>query len=287
LVSIIIPCYNAEEFVSQAIAGALNQTFTNIELIIINDGSTDNSENEILSFRDSRIRYFKQSNKGQAAVLNFGISEAKGNYIKFFDADDVMHPEHVEKMVKRLEGNDHSIAFCEWGAFENADFSSAKFSPLSNWKDMLPLDWLKIELKQYCDMLAGWRWLIPRILVEKAGGWDERLTLNNDFEFSIRLLLKADKMLFAEGAKMYYRWATPHAVSRKKTEKAFRDALLSTYLGCACLLDSENSEEIKTICRQRYEMWLTRIPEEYAELRMSFRSAFGGTGSGGRRNLKR
>jgi len=267
LVSIIIPCYNAEEFVSQAIANALNQTFTNIELIIINDGSTDNSENEILSFKDRRIRYFKQSNKGQAAAFNFGIGQARGDYIKFFDADDVINPDHIEKMVKRLEGNDQSIAFCEWGAFENDDVSSAQFSPVSNWKDMLPLDWLKIELKQYCDMIAGWRWLIPKALLTKTGGWDERLTLNNDFEFSIRLLLKADKMLFAEGAKMYYRWAAPHAVSQKRTEKAFRDALLSTDLGCAHLLDKENGEEIKTICRQRYEMWLTRIPEGYVELR--------------------
>lgn len=271
MISIIIPCYNASAFVEEALSSVLNQTYRDIEVIVVNDGSTDNSENGILSFKDRRIRYFKQSNKGQAAALNFGTSHAKGDYIKFFDADDVMDPEHIEKMVKRLEGNDHSIAFCEWGAFEKNDIRMTKFISVTNFKDMLPLDWLKIELKQYCDMLAGWRWLIPRSLLEKAGGWDERLTLNNDFEFSIRLLLKSDKMLFAEGAKMYYRWAAPHAVSRKKTEKAFRDALLSTDLGCAYLLDRENSEEIKKICRKRYEMWLTRIPEEYRELRMSFR----------------
>lgn len=260
-------CYNASEFVGDSIRSVLAQTYPDIELIIVNDGSTDDSEEKILGFADSRIRYLRQENKGQCAALNFGIARAKGEYIHFLDADDLMNEEHLERMCKKLGEKDDAVAFCEWGAFYDNDVSTTSFNKLDNWKDMKPAEWLKVELRQYCDMVAGWRWLIPAGLLKKAGGWGERLTLNNDFEFSLRLLSKSDRLLFAEGAKIFYRWAAPQGLSQRKSEKSYRDAILSTDLGCTYLLAMENSAEMKAICRDRYQMWLTRIPAEFVELR--------------------
>ncbi len=103
-VSVIIPCYNAEKYIEQAIESALNQTHKYLELIIINDGSTDVSEELIIKYcnLDSRVKYFSQQNKGVSFARNEGIKKAVGEFIAFLDADDVWEPENVEKKIKVL-----------------------------------------------------------------------------------------------------------------------------------------------------------------------------------------
>lgn len=265
-VSVIMPCYNAALYVSQSLESILNQTYENIEIIIVNDGSTDNTEEIVKSFNDKRIKYFFQQNRGQCAASNLGIQKSSGNYIKFFDADDLMNPEHLEQQLKRLNGSTKNIASCAWGRFYDGNPSSTKFIPETVWKDMEPLNWLKTALTQKYDMMGAWLWLIPRELLEKSGGWDERLSLNNDFEFSIRLLLKADKILFTPDAKVFYRSGLTGALSQTASEEKFKAAFLSTRLGCSYLLDAEKSNEMKLICANRYQEWIYRIYPKYPEL---------------------
>jgi glycosyltransferase involved in cell wall biosynthesis len=106
LVSVILPVYNAELYVEESIKSVLNQTFTNFELIIINDGSTDLSENKILSFNDNRINYIKNDlNLKLIATLNLGLQKARGKYIARIDADDIALPERFAKQVEFLEAN--------------------------------------------------------------------------------------------------------------------------------------------------------------------------------------
>jgi glycosyltransferase involved in cell wall biosynthesis len=265
LVSVIMPVYNASAFLSATIECILQQTYQNWELIIINDGSKDNSEDIIKQFSDSRIRYFLQENQGQCAASNFGITQAKGDYIKFFDADDIMNSTHIEAQVKRLNGGTTAIASCAWGRFYDDDPNSAKFIPEPVWKDMKPLDWLKTSLKQRADMMAAWLWLIPRQVIEKTGGWDKRLSLNNDFEFSVRLLLACEEILFVPEAKVYYRTGG-QTLSASVSKKAYEDAYLSTYLGCTYLLEKDSSAEMKRICSNRYQEWMYRMYPEHPEL---------------------
>jgi glycosyltransferase involved in cell wall biosynthesis len=106
LVSVILPVYNAELHVEESIKSVLNQTFTNFELIIINDGSTDLSDNKILSFNDNRIQYIKNDlNLKLIATLNLGLQKARGKYIARIDADDIALPERFAKQVEFLEAN--------------------------------------------------------------------------------------------------------------------------------------------------------------------------------------
>jgi glycosyltransferase involved in cell wall biosynthesis len=86
-VTIVIPAYNHEKYVGEAIRSVLDQTFTDFELIIINDGSPDHTEEEILKFKDGRIRYFSQENQGLSATLNRGIELARGEYFNFLPSD--------------------------------------------------------------------------------------------------------------------------------------------------------------------------------------------------------
>ena len=98
--SIVIPVYNKEKFISKTIESVLNQNFTDYELIIVNDGSTDQSEAEILAFKDNRIQYFSKKNEGVAFSRNFGIEKATANYICFLDADDFWYPNFLETMYR-------------------------------------------------------------------------------------------------------------------------------------------------------------------------------------------
>jgi Glycosyltransferases involved in cell wall biogenesis len=101
-----MPVYNAEEYLKDAIDSILNQTFTDFEFLIINDGSTDKSKKIIEQYNDSRIRFLDyEENSGLARVRNKGITEAKAEYIAWLDADDISHPLRLEKQVKLLEKN--------------------------------------------------------------------------------------------------------------------------------------------------------------------------------------
>jgi glycosyltransferase involved in cell wall biosynthesis len=105
LISVILPVYNAVEFIEGAISSILNQTYTNFELIIIDDGSTDNSPELIIKFNDPRISFYSRKNEGLVTQLNFGLSVAKGEFIARMDADDLCVPERFELQLNFLRGN--------------------------------------------------------------------------------------------------------------------------------------------------------------------------------------
>lgn len=105
LVSVILPVYNAQDYLKESIDCILNQSYENIEFIIINDGSKDNSEKIILSYSDPRIKYIYQDNCGLAGTLNVGLSLAKGKYIARQDQDDISLVNRIKKQVEFLEKN--------------------------------------------------------------------------------------------------------------------------------------------------------------------------------------
>jgi len=105
LVSIIMPVYNGEKYIKEAIDSVINQTYKNWELIIVNDGSKDNTEEIIKSYNDKRIKYFYQENKGVSAARNKALEVAKGKYITFLDSDDYLPPNSIKARVEYLEKN--------------------------------------------------------------------------------------------------------------------------------------------------------------------------------------
>ena len=100
--SIIIPLYNKEKFIEDTLKSVLQQSFTDYEILIINDGSTDASEAKILAFNDARIQYFRKENEGVSEARNYGIENAKSEYITFLDADDYWYPNFLEEMLLNI-----------------------------------------------------------------------------------------------------------------------------------------------------------------------------------------
>lgn len=128
-VTILMPAYNAGKYIWDAIDSVLNQTFTNFQLLIINDGSTDQTISVIEQFDDHRLSVIHQTNKGIAAALNNGLREAKGRFIARFDADDICLPQRLEKQVSFLKNNtDYVITGCD------AEYISESGEHLFNFK---------------------------------------------------------------------------------------------------------------------------------------------------------
>jgi glycosyltransferase involved in cell wall biosynthesis len=113
-VSIVMPAYNASHTVRGAICSILEQTYTNWELIVVDDGSTDNTVDLVHAFQDSRIRLVAQKNAGPAAARNRGLDEAIGSYICFMDADDLLHQEYIKRLIDIIEKNGADIAMCSY-----------------------------------------------------------------------------------------------------------------------------------------------------------------------------
>lgn len=113
-VSVIVPVYNSEDYLKKCISSLVNQTLKDIEFIIINDGSTDSSDEIIKSFKDKRIKYFKRDNHGIGATRNFGIEKATGKYIGFVDSDDYIAPEMFQVMYDACVKDDLDVVICDF-----------------------------------------------------------------------------------------------------------------------------------------------------------------------------
>ena len=121
LISIIVPVYNVEKYLRECLDSILNQTYKNIEVIVINDGSTDNSRNICDEYqkKDNRLKVINQKNCGLSATRNKGIKESRGKYLSFIDSDDVINHNMIELLHKELIKNKCDIAICKFNYFTN------------------------------------------------------------------------------------------------------------------------------------------------------------------------
>lgn len=114
LVSIIVPVYNCENFIKDCIESLINQTWKNIEIIIVDDGSEDNTKNIVQNYCliDSRIKLYSKSNSGPSVARNYGISKSSGKYISFCDADDTLSENYIKKLVELAINDNYDIVVC-------------------------------------------------------------------------------------------------------------------------------------------------------------------------------
>jgi len=113
IVSVIIPAYNAEPYIERSVKSVINQTYRNLEIIVVDDGSTDKTAEIVKSYNDPRIIYLYQENQGQGPARNYGIGKSTGQYVTLLDADDVYLPEKVEKQVQFLQvHSQYKVVYC-------------------------------------------------------------------------------------------------------------------------------------------------------------------------------
>lgn len=266
VVSIVIPMFNAAPFVSDAIRAALGQSFESVEVIAVDDGSTDETFRVVEAIHDPRLRYVFKENHGQSAAINHGVSMSRGQYIKLLDADDWINPGHIASQMQSLNGRSDIVASCRWGYFVQNYMTLAVRDEVTNKNYDDPMEWIVDSLTHDEGMMGGWMWLIPRRVWDLAGGYDMRLSLNNDFHFSIAVLLASNGVRYAEGAVYSYRKGVPGALSASSGRRAMDSAFLTTDLGTRALLVQENSERIRRIAANRFQSWLFQFYPRFPDL---------------------
>jgi len=241
LVSILIPCHNAARWLTATLESALAQTWPRIEIVVVNDGSTDNSGAIARSFTPRGVRVIDQPNSGPGAALNRALRESTGDFVKFLDADDLISPESVAIQVAALgTPRIREIAVGEWARFRD-DPAAANFVPRAGWHDGAPVDWIVETWDDGEPMYQNAMFLIPRSLIESAGVWNESLTLINDHEFYTRLVLASAGVRFTPGARLYYRSGIAGSVSKRSGRAACESAERAVLLSAGHLLRAEDS----------------------------------------------
>lgn len=254
LVSVIIPVYNAEGYLAQTIASAKAQTLANIEIVIIDDGSTDGSLALAKKHQSETIKVFSRENKGASAARNLGLKMSCGEYIQFLDADDLLSANKIEEQVRLLMLNPGYVALCRTSHFFDGE-DPLSHPPIKEWYEEGSDDPVDFLIKLYGGSLIGEgyggmiqpnAWLTPRDLIDKAGPWNEMRNPDDDGEFFCRVILASKGIKYAADATNYYRkFKETSTWSAQKSYAACKSMLQSTRLKASHLLAKTNDPRAK------------------------------------------
>ena len=266
LVSVCIPAYNCENYIRDTIESVINQTYKNIEIIIVDDGSTDNTKMLLNNLPYKHISVFFQQNAGAAAARNVAYSKATGQYIKFLDGDDLINPEMIESQVKLANKNQGCIISSRWGRFYNNDLGTFKLSPEDCWKTLPACEWICSSWKNGHSMTQSGIFLLPREIIENAGYWDEQLTLIDDLDFFTRVILKSKLVVFDPGSILYYRSGNSGSLSGRTQQEAMLSASRSLDKATKNLLAVHSTPEAKLACANVWQHFIYFIYPRYPDL---------------------
>lgn len=209
-VSVIIPVYNAMPYLARCIDDVLSQTMHEIEIICVDDGSTDDSLNVLQAYakRDERIRIFTQQNKFAGAARNRGIDEARGEYLMFLDADDLFEPQLVEMLYTACERDMAQMALCRSDIFDMLHNTYKKNNPLA--RELFPVK-IPFAPAEYADYLfqfvtpAPWGKIFRRDLIMDGGIRFECRKSTNDLYFSFCNAAIAQSVTFTDNVLVHLR----------------------------------------------------------------------------------
>lgn len=252
LVSVIIPCRNGEPWLAAAIESCLAQTWRNLQIIVVDNGSTDRSLEVARRYEGRGVAALECARSGASAARNAGLAQARGDLVQFLDADDVLDPEKIRVQVERLVSAPACcVASGAWARFRQAT-SEATFMPERVWRDFAPEKFL-IASWLGGGMMPSFAWLTPRELIERVGPWNESLSLNDDGEFFSRVVLASLGVVFCDGAWGYYRSGRQASMSRRRDRDALSSAFAATGLCCGYVLQRTTSEQARKACATQYQ----------------------------------
>lgn len=270
LVSILIPAYNAESWLGEAIESALGQTWPVTEIIVVNDGSRDSTLQVARQYESKNVRVLTQANRGASAARNRALREAQGQYIQWLDADDVLDFRKIETQLA-IPHNENEVLSSAWGQYY---YRRDKAIEVRNdlCRDHTASSWLRTKM-----ISNGWMspesWLVGRRLTDSVGPWDESLSLDDDGEYFARLVARSVGVRYNDRAKSYHRMVNPQSLS--KSTKALRgldsqlrsmEAQISYLRG---LEDNQATREAALIMLQR---WYPHYHDSTTELKQRINS---------------
>ena len=226
LVSVVIPVYNVEKYVARCIESVINQVYSNIEIIIVNDGSTDNSENICKAYdeMEDRIVYIYQENQGLAGARNTGICYAKGEYIVFVDSDDYVAVNYVSRLYELIKQYDADIAMCgHRKTCRDDEIVDEVFYPLYQYsgqeliRSMYEHDILEINV--------AWNKMYHRKMFAKEQFPVGKL--HEDFVLNTKLMYYSKRIVYTY-EPLYFYYQSQNSITRRVITKRNLDCLEQT-----------------------------------------------------------
>lgn len=253
LVSILIPAYNSERWLAETLTSAIDQTWPHKEVIVVDDGSRDQTFEIANRFAAHNVKVVKQPNGGAPSARNAALGFAQGDYIQWLDADDVLHPQKIARQMLRADGrNGKTLLTSAWGKFFFRT-ASARFEPDSLWRNHAPVEWILTRLRDNVWMNPA-VWLVSRQLTDQAGPWDSRLASSgdDDGEYVCRLAAASEAVEFVPDARCYYRIGTVGSLNwnMETSAKSLESLLLSLQLTVGHLLALEDSPRTREAALQ-------------------------------------
>ncbi len=275
-------CRDESRWVRESLASALGQTHRELELLVVDDGSTDETAAIVESMQDPRIKLIRLTASGACVARNAGLSEARGALIQILDADDVLAPDKIERQVARWsEEGDSVVYFGPFAQFDD-DLAQARFEPRANWKDMDGHAWL-VSAWSDGGMMAPHSWLTPAGIARAADRWDDTLLQNQDGEYFSRVLLASSGARFCDQARSYYRVTRKKSISRRTDHAARSSRLRSTCLIAERLLAVDDGARTRGACGNAFEelMYMTypQFPDIHEAARSRLEEVGGSDGS--------
>ena len=271
LVSILMPAYNAEATIAEALQSAVAQTWQRKEIIVIDDGSTDRTAEIARSFNGKNVRVVSTENRGMCEAVNLASRLGQGDYFQELDSDDILAPDKIERQLAalRLGDSKRTLLSSPWAPFFYRTRGS-HFVQNSLCQDLSPAEWLLRKMAGNLHMQnAGW--LVSRELASAAGPWDTQLHYDQDGEYFARVLVASEGTRFVPGTGVYYRASGSKSISYLGNDKKKRESLLqSMKLHIQYLRSLEESERVRKACVQYMQNWYSAFyptrPDLVAEL---------------------
>lgn len=257
-VSVIIPVYNSAPVLRLTIDAVLSQSYSLIEVIIVDDGSSDKSLEVARSYTDNRIIVITQKNAGAAVARNSGLKIASGDYIQFLDAGDCISPNKIEKQLMVLTENPEKLAVCDYIKFNNPDEIGQKLGEDQTsfiYSSNEPTDFLANlwGANGQSNFIQTNSWLVPRSLIDKAGYWREYRCPDDDGEFFARIILSSNGIIHVPGVYNYYHVGVgANFLSGNKNRKYIQNVLLTIDLKSVYLTQKDYSYKIQKAIAMQY-----------------------------------
>jgi len=271
LVSILIPAYNAQEWIADTLQSAIVQTWPHKEIIVVDDGSSDRTAEVARRFASKQVVVVSTENQGAAAARNHALRLSRGGYIQWLDADDLLAPDKIERQLAMLrEVDSKRVLLSSSWAYFNYRINRARFVPTSLWQDLSPVEWLVRKMGQNLHMQTA-TWLVSRELTEVAGPWDTSMAVDDDGEYFCRVLLASERTRFVPEARVFYRITQSSRLSYIGASDRKKDAMMiSMKLHVQYLRSLEESERVRKACLAYLQTWYQSFyperPDIVAEL---------------------
>jgi glycosyltransferase involved in cell wall biosynthesis len=266
LVSILIPAYNAERWLSSTIRSALRQTWPHTEIIVVDDGSRDATLAVAKSFESPRVKVVSQPNMGAPAARNAALSLAQGTYIQWLDADDLLHPDKISTQLRvaREVSERRTLLSCPFGLFYFRP-ERAVFIPTTLWRDLTPIDYFLTRfLDNTCFQTDAW--LVSRELTDAAGPWTDFDSPDDDGEYFCRVAMRSTLVKFVPDAKSFYRVGNLGSVNNARSHRAMK-ALFGSKAKCIrYLLSIEDSARTRAACLRLLQDWFPHFYPEHQDI---------------------